>query len=97
MATKVNSCLCGLHCHETFFLGTHFSVDVYWVEEPSKYGVVITEEATGRVERFVEKPETSVGDKVNAGILPVGALHSVHDRILLKPTLFEKKVFPLSF
>ncbi|OEL26723.1 putative mannose-1-phosphate guanylyltransferase 3, partial [Dichanthelium oligosanthes] len=61
--------------------------------EPSKYGVVITEEATGRVERFVEKPETFVGgDKINAGIYLLDP--SVLDRIQLKPTSFEKEVFP---
>ena len=49
MAT--NSCLCGLHCRGTIFLGTDFSV---------KHGVVITEEVTGRVQRFVEKPKTFV-------------------------------------
>jgi mannose-1-phosphate guanylyltransferase len=27
------------------------------VDEPSKYGVVVTEESTGKVERFVEKPK----------------------------------------
>jgi cell division septation protein DedD len=38
------------------------------VEDPSKYGVVVIDEATGLVERFVEKPKEFVGDKINAGI-----------------------------
>lgn len=37
------------------------------VEDPSKYGVVVTNDE-GRVERFVEKPKTFCGDKINAGI-----------------------------
>ena len=37
------------------------------VEDPSKYGVVVMDGA-GRVERFVEKPKTFCGDKINAGI-----------------------------
>ncbi|KAK3158134.1 hypothetical protein QOZ80_2AG0133310 [Eleusine coracana subsp. coracana] len=62
------------------------------VDEPSKYGVVIMEEGTGRVERFVEKPKTFVGDKINAGIYLLDP--SVLDRVQLKPTSVEKEVFP---
>ncbi|RHY20485.1 hypothetical protein DYB32_010020, partial [Aphanomyces invadans] len=39
------------------------------VEEPSEYGVVITDpEGSGRVDRFIEKPREYVGNHVNAGI-----------------------------
>lgn len=38
------------------------------VDEPSKYGVVVMDEATGMVERFVEKQQIFVGNKINAGI-----------------------------
>lgn len=62
------------------------------MDEPSKYGVVIMEQGTGRVERFVEKPKTFVGDKINAGIYLLDP--SVLDRIQLKPTSLEKEVFP---
>ena len=37
------------------------------VEEPSKYGVVVSDEQ-GKIERFVEKPKVYVGNKINAGI-----------------------------
>lgn len=37
------------------------------VEDPSKYGVVVMD-GEGKVERFVEKPKTFCGDKINAGI-----------------------------
>lgn len=62
------------------------------VDEPSKYGVVIMEETTGKVEKFVEKPKIFVGNKINAGIYLLNP--SVLDRIELKPTSIEKEVFP---
>jgi mannose-1-phosphate guanylyltransferase len=62
------------------------------VDEPSKYGVVVTEEGTGKVERFVEKPKVFVGNKINAGIYLLSP--SVLNRIELKPTSIEKEVFP---
>ena len=37
------------------------------VEEPSKYGVVVYGE-TGKIERFVEKPQEFVSNKINAGM-----------------------------
>lgn len=62
------------------------------VDEPSKYGVVVMEEATGKVERFVEKPKLFVGNKINAGIYLLNP--SVLDRIELRPTSIEKEIFP---
>ena len=62
------------------------------VEDPSKYGVVITD-ADGRVERFVEKPKKFVGDAINAGIYCLNP--SVLDRIENRPTSIEKETFPL--
>jgi mannose-1-phosphate guanylyltransferase len=62
------------------------------VDEPSKYGVVVMEESTGKVERFVEKPKAFVGNKINAGIYLLNP--SVVDRIELRPTSIEKEVFP---
>ncbi|KAG5125328.1 hypothetical protein JHK82_032065 [Glycine max] len=62
------------------------------VDEPSKYGVVVMEETTGQVERFVEKPKLFVGNKINAGIYLLNP--SVLDRIELRPTSIEKEVFP---
>eukprot|EP00252_Welwitschia_mirabilis_P002324 TRINITY_DN12254_c0_g1_i1.p1 TRINITY_DN12254_c0_g1~~TRINITY_DN12254_c0_g1_i1.p1 ORF type:complete len:362 (-),score=66.06 TRINITY_DN12254_c0_g1_i1:279-1364(-) len=72
--------------------GGEASIMVTKVEEPSKYGVVILDEETGRVERFVEKPKIFVGNKINAGIYLLNP--SVLDRIELRPTSIEKEVFP---
>jgi mannose-1-phosphate guanylyltransferase len=38
------------------------------VEEPSKYGVVIYDSKTGQIEKFVEKPQVYVSNKINAGL-----------------------------
>lgn len=38
------------------------------MEEPSKYGVVVFQPADGKIERFVEKPQVFVSNKINAGM-----------------------------
>lgn len=38
------------------------------VEEPSKYGVVVYDQTTGKISKFVEKPQVFVGNRINAGI-----------------------------
>ena len=38
------------------------------VDEPSKYGVVVYEQNSGKIDRFVEKPQEYVGNKINAGM-----------------------------
>lgn len=68
------------------------SIMVTKVEEPSKYGVVVMDEATGCVNRFVEKPQVFVGNKINAGIYLLSP--STLDRIELRPTSIEKEIFP---
>lgn len=50
------------------------------------------DEATGKVERFVEKPKLFVGNKINAGIYLLNP--SVLDKIELRPTSIEKEIFP---
>lgn len=61
------------------------------VEEPSKYGVVVYDQA-GLVERFVEKPTEFVSNKINAGLYIFSK--SILDRIQLRPTSIEKETFP---
>lgn len=62
------------------------------VEEPSKYGVVVMNDETGVVQRFVEKPQIFVGNKINAGIYLLSP--KTLNRIELRPTSIEKEVFP---
>jgi len=62
------------------------------VEEPSKYGVVCYERETGKVERFVEKPQVFVSNRINAGLYIFSP--SILDRIQPRPTSIEKEIFP---
>jgi len=71
--------------------GAEGTIMVTKVEEPSKYGVVVSQE-DGRIQRFVEKPQVFVGNKINAGIYIFNP--SILDRIELKPTSIEKEIFP---
>ncbi|CAF0935273.1 unnamed protein product [Adineta ricciae] len=62
------------------------------VDEPSKYGVVVYEQNTGKIDRFVEKPREYVSNKINAGLYIFNP--AILDRIELRPTSIEKEVFP---
>ena len=61
------------------------------VEDPSKYGVIVSKE-DGQIERFVEKPQQWVGNKINAGLYLLNV--SVIDRIEMRPTSIEREIFP---
>lgn len=71
--------------------GGEGTIMVTRVEEPSKYGVVVSDES-GKIERFVEKPKVYVGNKINAGIYIFNP--SILNRIEPKPTSIEKEIFP---
>ena len=62
------------------------------MEEPSKYGVVVFSPENGQIDRFVEKPQEFVGNKINAGLYMFNT--SILDRIPLQPTSIEKEIFP---
>jgi len=62
------------------------------VDEPSKYGVVVYSADTGKIERFVEKPQEYVSNKINAGLYIFNV--SILNRIQLRPTSIEKEIFP---
>ena len=80
------------------------------VEEPSKYGVVVFDESVDRIERFVEKPQEYVGNKINAGMYLFNpsilnrievscfsiALHCEQKkrRLQVKKTSIETQIFP---
>lgn len=70
--------------------GKEGTISVTQVEEPSKYGVVVYKKETGEIEKFVEKPQEYVGNKINAGMYILNS--SVLDRIEIKPTSMEKEV-----
>ncbi|NXK77615.1 GMPBA guanyltransferase, partial [Amazona guildingii] len=72
--------------------GGEGSLVVTRVEEPAKYGVVVSEPDTGRICRFVEKPRVFVSNKINAGLYIFSP--GILQRIQLRPTSIEKEIFP---
>lgn len=73
--------------------GREGTIVVTKVEEPSKYGVVVYEQSTGKIDKFVEKPQEFVSNKINAGLYIFKP--SILNRIEVKPTSIEKEVFPV--
>jgi len=61
------------------------------VDEPSKYGVVVTE-ADGKVKDFIEKPKEFISNRINAGIYILNG--PILNRIELRPTSIEREIFP---
>uniref|UniRef100_A0A0R3S0K0 mannose-1-phosphate guanylyltransferase n=1 Tax=Elaeophora elaphi TaxID=1147741 RepID=A0A0R3S0K0_9BILA len=72
--------------------GHEGTIAVTKVEEPSKYGVCVFNEKTGKINSFIEKPGEYVGNKINAGLYILSP--SVLNRISLRPTSIEKEIFP---
>lgn len=72
--------------------GKEGTIVVTKVEEPSKYGVVVFDSNTGRIEKFVEKPQVYVSNKINAGLYIFNP--KMLSRIELRPTSIEKEIFP---
>ncbi|KAM7437945.1 hypothetical protein ABFA07_012465 [Porites harrisoni] len=72
--------------------GKEGTIVVTKVEEPSKYGVVVYDSKTGRIDKFVEKPQVYVSNKINAGLYIFSP--KILDRIELRPTSIEKEIFP---
>ncbi len=72
--------------------GGEGTIMVTKVDEPSKYGVVLSVPGESTIDRFVEKPKEFVGNRINAGIYIFNP--SVLDRIEVKPTSIEQDTFP---
>ncbi|KAL9651858.1 hypothetical protein ABK040_000205 [Willaertia magna] len=73
--------------------GKEGTIMVTRVDDPSKYGVVVTKDGVqGQIEKFVEKPKQFVGDRINAGIYVFKK--EILNRIELRPTSIEREVFP---
>jgi len=71
--------------------GKEGTITVTRVEEPSKYGVVVSNESN-EIQRFVEKPQVYVGNNINAGMYIFNP--SILKRVELRPTSIEKEIFP---
>ncbi|TPX30408.1 hypothetical protein SmJEL517_g06020 [Synchytrium microbalum] len=72
--------------------GNEGTILVTKVDEPSKYGVVVNKPNTTNIERFVEKPQEFVSNKINAGLYMFSP--SMLKRIQPVPTSIEKEIFP---
>jgi len=71
--------------------GKQGTILVTRVSEPSKYGVIV-HDAAGKIMHFVEKPQTFVGNHINAGIYLLSAESLA--RFKAEPMSIEKEVFP---
>eukprot|EP00211_Chloroparvula_japonica_P005643 CAMPEP_0119121090 /NCGR_PEP_ID=MMETSP1310-20130426/1867_1 /TAXON_ID=464262 /ORGANISM="Genus nov. species nov., Strain RCC2339" /LENGTH=359 /DNA_ID=CAMNT_0007110629 /DNA_START=181 /DNA_END=1260 /DNA_ORIENTATION=+ len=71
--------------------GSEGTIFVTKVEDPSKYGVVVSD-GKGQIERFVEKPKIFISNKINAGLYVFNT--SILKRIKPRPTSIEKEIFP---
>jgi len=71
--------------------GKQGTIVVTKVEDPSKYGVVIAKQ-DGEIEKFVEKPQHFVSDKINAGLY-LFTLDMI-ERIPQRPCSIEREIFP---
>jgi mannose-1-phosphate guanylyltransferase len=71
--------------------GKQGTIVVTKVEDPSKYGVVIAK-PDGEIEKFVEKPQHFVSDKINAGLYLFSM--DMIQRIPQRPCSIEREIFP---
>ncbi len=62
------------------------------VNDPSRFGVIVTKTGTSLVDHFVEKPQEFVGDNINAGIYIFN--YSALNFIELRNYSLEKEFFP---
>lgn len=72
--------------------GKEGTIMVTPVEDPSKYGVVVYDDKTGKIDQFVEKPKKFVGNRINAGLYIF--TKKILDRISNRPTSIEREIFP---
>jgi dTDP-glucose pyrophosphorylase len=61
------------------------------VDDPSKYGVVVNEMNSSKIERFVEKPKEFISNKINAGMYILNP--SVLERIEVKRKIIDAFYF----
>ena len=71
--------------------GREGTIMVFKVDEPSRFGVVVSDE-DGRIQRFVEKPKEFISSCINAGLYLFNT--SIIDRIENRPTSIEREIFP---
>lgn len=63
------------------------------VKDPSKYGVMVVEDKSERVQCFIEKPQEYVGNRINAGLYIIE--EGIQEYIKDGECSIEKEVFPI--
>lgn len=71
--------------------GKEGTIMVTEVQDPTKYGVVVADD-NNKIEKFVEKPQVFISNKINAGLYLFNI--SMIDRIENRPTSIEREIFP---
>lgn len=61
------------------------------VKEPSRYGVIVTND-NGQILEFIEKPQEFISNKINSGIYMFS--NKFLDRVSSVPCSIEKEIFP---
>lgn len=59
----------------------------------SRYGIIITDQNSGMIKQFVEKPNVFIGDQINAGAYILS--HKVLGIMRNKESSIEREVFPI--
>lgn len=72
--------------------GKEGTIMVTQVSDPSKYGVIVYD-TNNKIQRFVEKPNVFISDKINAGLYILN--QKFLDRVEAKPTSIERDIFPV--
>ena len=65
----------------------------YQTTEYLRYGVMDIDHSTGKIKKFVEKPEKFISDYINAGVYLISK--NILDKIPLKNYSLERELFPL--
>mmetsp|Transcript_24782 Transcript_24782/g.24529 ORF Transcript_24782/g.24529 Transcript_24782/m.24529 type:complete len:178 (-) Transcript_24782:313-846(-) len=73
--------------------GREGTIVVTKVEDPSRFGVVVYDDQTGKIDRFVEKPKEFVGDRINAGLY-ILSNSVIEQRVHPRFMMIETDVFP---
>lgn len=71
--------------------GKEGTIAVTKVKDPSKYGVILCDE-NRKILNFIEKPQTFVGDNINAGLYIFNK--KFLNRVNPVPTSIEREIFP---
>lgn len=72
--------------------GKEASIYMVTAEDPSKYGVILTDE-NGKVRKFEEKPNEFIASKVNAGLYIFN--NTIIDKLPKRPCQLETEIFPV--